>query len=441
MKTVRLAAVAFSCLALGACGSARMSHPVHSSFEGLSSEVETKSGIALDFDSALNIGGLSRLIAAGDRLYYPGKNLSDHYSISFSSDGHSYADVASFETRNGYRTVKALYDKYVGAREALLASADAELNLALAHIARAAAQEKAEGHADLIAAQLKLVRRSDMSDEQYLQAVDTAVNGLAVVAKEAANVAAKAKLEYERQIAVEPNVLATRWSTRSEREGRAGIGDVVGVSGARGDAITGVMFAGDIRVETLRFGYDYVGSQLTDPRIKNFDFLLDLSITTFVVAARHVIYAQDQDYGRRLSASLRLAPEVTAALRKDFADALLRQQISVSASLAELASLGNNGSFSSPKRHAQRIDFPCGRNAAYGGRSADVINMLPLDGYLAFYSVRARGRALVSSVFETVTGARLERAMKDGSVAALAQEHFKIKASICGDSGAGTDSR
>jgi hypothetical protein len=55
------------CLMLGACGSAKVSRPLHSSFEDLSSEVETKSGIALEFDSALNIGGLSRLITAGDR--------------------------------------------------------------------------------------------------------------------------------------------------------------------------------------------------------------------------------------------------------------------------------------------------------------------------------------------------------------------------------------
>lgn len=425
MKAVLLAAIAFFCLMLGACGSAKVSRPLHSSFEDLSSEVETKSGIALEFDSALNIGGLSRLITAGDRLYYPGRDLSDHYSISFSSDEHSYADVAFFDTANDYQTVKALYDKYVGAREALFASADASLNLELARIARSAAQAKADGHSDLVEAQLKVARQPDQSDEQYLQTIDKAFNALAMVAKEAANAAAKAKLDYEKQIAVEPNVLATRWSTRVAREGRGGIGDAVGVSGARNDATTGVMFAGDIRVETLRFGYDYVGSQLTDPRIKNFDFLLDLSITTFVVAARHMIYAQDQDYSRRLSASLKLAPEVMAALRKDFAEALSQQEISVSASLAELASLGNNGSFSSPKRHAQRIDFSKGGNAAYGGRSADFINGLPLEGYLPFYSVRARGRALVGSVFEAVTGKELEQAMKEGSVSCLARKHFK----------------
>lgn len=425
MKAVRVLAIALSCVALSACGSAQMRRPLHSTFEDLSSEVDTKSGIALDFDSALNIGGLSRLIAAGDRLYYPGKNLSDHYSISFSSDEHSYADVALFETPGGYSTVKALYEKYVGAREALLASADAELSLTVARIARAAAQAKAEGHADLVQAQLQVTRQADQGDDQYLQAIDKTVDALATSARSAANAAAKAKLDYEKQIAVKPNVLATRWTTRSEREGRAGIGDIAGVSGGRSDATTGVMFAGDIRVETLRFGYDYVGSQLTDPRIKNFDFLLDLSITTFVVAARHMIYAQDQDYGRRLSASLKLAPEVTAALRKDFADALLQQQISVSASLAELASLGNNGSFSLPKRHAQRIDFFKGRNAAYGGQSAEIITDVPLEGYLPFYSVRARGRALVGSVFEAVTGKKLEQAMKEGSVSCLARKHFK----------------
>ena len=435
MQKVRLAVIALSCLMLGACGSAKTSRPLHSSFEDLSSEVETKSGIALEFDSALNIGGLSRLIAAGDRLYYPGKDLSDHYSISFSSDEHSYADVASFGAEVDYQTVKALYDKYVAAREALFASADAALNLELARIARASAQAKAEGHADLVLAQLKVARQPAQSDEQYLQAIDKAVDAAAMAASAAAGNAATAKLDYEKQIAVKPNVLATRWSTRLAREGRAGVGHIVGVSGARSDATTGVMFAGGIRVETLRFGYDYVGSQLADPRIKNFDFLLDLSITTFVVAARHMIYAQDQDYSRRLSASLKLAPEVTAALRADFADALSRQQISVSASLAELASLGNNGSFSEPKRHARRIDFNRGCNAAYADRSAGLIDDVPLDDYIPFYSVRARGRALVGSVFEAVTGSKLEQAMKDGTVAQLARKHFKVETSACPDSG------
>jgi hypothetical protein len=431
VKHVRRAAIVFACLVLGACSSPKVKRPLHSSFEDLSSEVDTKSGIALEFDSALNIGGLSRLIAAGDRLYYPGSNLSDHYSISFSSDEYSYADVAEFKTKSGYQAVKALYDKYVGAREALIASADAELSLTIARIARASAQAKAQGHADLVLGQLHVTRQADQSDAQYLEAIDRAVDKLAIAAKTASSRAADAKLDYEKQIAVESNVLATRWTTRSERDGSAGIGDIAGVSGARSDATTGVMFAGDIRVETLRFGYDYVGSQLTDVRIKNFDFLLDLSITTFVVAARHMIYAQDQDYSRRLGASLKLTPDVTAALRKDFANALLEKQIAVSASLAELASLGNNGNFSSPERRAERIDFSRGCNAAYGGRSAGEIKELPLNGYLPFYSVRARGRALIGSVFEAVTGTKLEQAMKEGTVSTLARLHFKGDAAAC----------
>lgn len=96
-----------------------------------------------------------------------------------------------------------------------------------------------------------------------------------------------------------------------------------------------------------------------------------------------------------------------------------------SVSLADLLSLGNNGNFSSPKRHAKRIDFSRGCNAAYGGQSHGGINNLPLDGYLLFYSVRARGRTLIGSVFEALIGTKLEHAMKEGTVSKLARQHFK----------------
>lgn len=413
--------------ALAGCANQSVHSPLHTSFEDLSSKVMTRDGDKLEFDSAVNINGLARILAIGDRVYYPGQGLSDHYSIAFSPDCTTYRDRSTFSlnvdkpaTPEG--VVKEVRDAYLAARTALIEAAGAEVKLLVGQLGLARA--KSQSGVDALNSALRLqgvAIRADASDSEKLTALELSLEQIEKSVSDKRSTAA-GKREALSKAIDRPGLILTRWSTSREKHGGASVGSIVSGDARRQEGVTGIVVLGDIRVSTLRFGYDYIAYVLRTPVP---EFELELGLTTLVVEAKYLAYEQDLDYSKALETALSLTPADVAALGSDAVGLLKQQELKFGYGLSELASIGNSGFLGSPKLDRLPLgDSVIARNTfrdslvSQKGRALEppaVTNVEPFmkgqflekrganeGDYIQVYSVRARGFGILDGISRVV---------------------------------------
>lgn len=409
---------------LAGCSSQSVRAPLHTSFEDLSSEVATRDGDRLEFDSAVNINGLARILAIGDRVYYPGQGLSDHYSIAFSPDCRTYRDRSTFalKGKDPQGSVKAVRDAYLAARTALVAAAGAEAKLLVGQLALTRAKGDSSGGA--LSSGLRLLgvaTKADASDAEKTAALQESVQQQELSASKARSVAAEKREALSKSIDT-PGLILARWSTSRASHGGAAVGAIFSGEGKRQQDVTGIVILGDIRVSTLRFGYDYIAYILRTPVP---EFELELGLTTLVVEAKYLAYEQDLDYSKALEIAVKLTPADVAALGADAAGLLKQQELTFGYGLSELASIGNSGFLGSPILDRKPLGdsvivdnvFKSAALATTddsGPRLPPVTNVEPFmrggffegrdenGDYIQVYSVRARGFGVLDSISRVV---------------------------------------
>ena len=358
---------------------------INSAFDDLVNETRSTNSHFMNYKSFVSISGLVPHAAPGSLFHHP-DGLSPTHGLGLSPKW-SYVVESTFpmapgKASSGFDKIKAIRDKYVEAREAIVKATALQVTSALVDRALELARSSNDLEQCRLAARiLGTVEPKERCSDADQKALDTA--RIDVNAKAAKAMATAAEKRDELVKAVDqPNILVTRWDQGTELTFLGKLAEFLSISIDRKKEMGGVLIAGDLRTWSVKVGEDYVDMvREMDPNAR--PLFEQVGIDLFLIHAKYRMYVAELRLEDAVAASLSLTVEQLRNLRTALGAG---DRIELGLGAAMLSDISNIGALSAPDHKIRRrCFFPPTENEAAAQRET-----LLAQSYHPVYEVRGQ---------------------------------------------------